>query len=79
MPQQQIYDIAWPIGRGGRAYPSTNPTSTVMFKTLIAVKARNAIVVAPHPAATQLLCGNRADHGRGRRAGRHAEGRWWPA
>ena len=33
--------------------PSTNPTSTVMFKTLIAVKARNAIVIAPHPAATR--------------------------
>ena len=33
--------------------PSTNPTSTVMYKILIAVKARNAIVVAPHPAAVK--------------------------
>ena len=36
--------------------PSTNPTSTVMYKTLIAVKARNGIVHAPHPAATRC-CG----------------------
>src|SRR5512145_1317076 len=31
--------------------PSTNPTSTTMYKTLISVKARNAIVIAPHPFA----------------------------
>jgi acetaldehyde dehydrogenase (acetylating) len=51
--QRKIYDIAWPIGVVAALIPSTNPTSTVMFKTLIAVKARNAIVVAPHPAATR--------------------------
>jgi acetaldehyde dehydrogenase (acetylating) len=33
--------------------PSTNPTSTVIYKTLIAVKARNAIVIAPHPTAAK--------------------------
>ena len=51
--QHKIYDIAWPIGVVAALIPSTNPTSTVMFKTLIAVKARNAIVIAPHPAATR--------------------------
>lgn len=51
--QKRLYDIAWPIGVVAALTPSTNPTSTVMYKTLIAVKARNAIVVAPHPAAAR--------------------------
>jgi acetaldehyde dehydrogenase (acetylating) len=51
--QKKVYDIAWPVGLVAALTPSTNPTSTVMFKTLIAVKARNAIVVAPHPAAAK--------------------------
>jgi acetaldehyde dehydrogenase (acetylating) len=46
-----IVQIAWPVGVVAALSPSTNPTSTVIFKTLIAVKARNAIVHAPHPAA----------------------------
>jgi acetaldehyde dehydrogenase (acetylating) len=50
-PAKKIYDIGWPMGVVAALTPSTNPTSTVMFKILIAVKARNAIVVAPHPAA----------------------------
>ncbi|MGQ0603900.1 MAG: aldehyde dehydrogenase family protein [Anaerolineales bacterium] len=50
---KKVYDIAWPMGVVAALTPSTNPTSTAMFKTLIAVKARNAIVVAPHPAATK--------------------------
>lgn len=48
---RRIYDIAWPMGVIAALTPSTNPTSTVIFKVLIAVKARNAIVLAPHPAA----------------------------
>lgn len=46
-----IVQIAWPVGVVAALSPSTNPTSTVIFKTLIAVKARNAIVHAPHPSA----------------------------
>lgn len=51
--KKRIYDIAWPMGLVAALTPSTNPTSTTMYKTLIAVKARNAIVVAPHPSATK--------------------------
>jgi len=51
--KKKIYDIAWPMGVVAALTPSTNPTSTVMFKILIAVKARNAIVVAPHPYAVR--------------------------
>lgn len=52
-PQRRVYDIAWPMGVVAALTPSTNPTSTVIYKTLIAVKARNAIVAAPHPSAAK--------------------------
>jgi acetaldehyde dehydrogenase (acetylating) len=51
--KKKIYDIAWPVGVVAALTPSTNPTSTTMFKILISVKARNAVVVAPHPAAVK--------------------------
>ena len=52
-PEKRIYDIAWPVGVIAALTPSTNPTSTVMFKILAAVKARDAIVIAPHPSAAK--------------------------
>jgi acetaldehyde dehydrogenase (acetylating) len=51
--QRKIYEIAWPVGVVCALTPSTNPTSTAAFKALISVKARDAIVVAPHPSAVQ--------------------------
>ncbi|MBW8011478.1 MAG: aldehyde dehydrogenase family protein [Chloroflexi bacterium] len=50
-PATKVYEIAWPMGVVAALTPSTNPTSTVMNKILISVKARNGIVVAPHPSA----------------------------
>ena len=55
-PIRKLYEIAWPMGVVTALTPSTNPTSTVMFKILIAVKARNGIVVAPHPSAVRCCC-----------------------
>ena len=52
-PARRLYEIAWPMGVVAALIPSTNPTSTAFFKILIAVKARNAIVVSPHPAAAR--------------------------
>ncbi len=52
-PARKVYDIAWPMGVIAALTPSTNPTSTAMFKALIAVKARNGLVLAPHPAAAK--------------------------
>ena len=52
-PEKRIYEIAWPVGVVCALTPSTNPTSTTMFKILIAVKARDAIIVAPHPSAVK--------------------------
>lgn len=48
---KKIMEVAWPLGVIAGLVPSTNPTSTVIYKTLIAVKARNAIVFSPHPSA----------------------------
>ncbi len=44
-------EVAEPVGLVLGIIPSTNPTSTVFFKAMIALKSRNAIVFAPHPAA----------------------------
>lgn len=51
--QKGIIEIASPAGVVVALTPSTNPTSTVMFKVLIAVKARDAIIISPHPAAVK--------------------------
>jgi acetaldehyde dehydrogenase (acetylating) len=55
-PGRRLYEIAWPLGVVTALIPSTNPTSTTFNKVLIAVKARNAIVVSPHPAASRCTC-----------------------
>ena len=51
-----ILEFGWPVGVIAGLTPSTNPTSTVIFKVLIAVKARNGIVIAPHPSARRSSC-----------------------
>lgn len=48
-----ITKIAEPIGVIAAVIPTTNPTSTAIFKTLIALKTRNGIVISPHPRAKQ--------------------------
>ena len=51
--EKKLYEIAWPMGVVAALTPSTNPTSTVIYKILIAIKARDAIVIAPHPSAAK--------------------------
>ena len=46
-----IQKIAEPIGVVAAVIPTTNPTSTAIFKTLICLKTRNAIIISPHPRA----------------------------
>ncbi|KRE50603.1 acetaldehyde dehydrogenase (acetylating) [Paenibacillus sp. Soil724D2] len=48
---KQVWEIAQPVGIVAAIIPSTNPTSTVLFKCMIALKSRNAIVISPHPSA----------------------------
>ena len=50
-PVYGIKKIAEPIGLIAAVIPTTNPTSTAIFKTLIALKTRNAIIISPHPRA----------------------------
>jgi acetaldehyde dehydrogenase (acetylating) len=50
-PALGITEIASPVGLIAGVTPSTNPTSTIIYKALIALKARNAVVFCPHPAA----------------------------
>ena len=46
-----IVEIASPRGVVAAIIPSTNPTSTAIFKIIIAIKSRNSIVLSPHPSA----------------------------
>ena len=46
-----IKKIAEPVGVIGAVIPTTNPTSTAIFKTLLALKTRNGIIISPHPRA----------------------------
>ena len=48
-----IKKVAEPIGLVAAVIPTTNPTSTAIFKTLICLKTRNAIIISPHPAAKE--------------------------
>ncbi len=48
-----IKKIAEPLGVIAAVIPTTNPTSTAIFKTLLALKTRNAIIISPHPRAKE--------------------------
>lgn len=50
-----IIEVASPRGVVAAIIPSTNPTSTAIFKILIAIKARDAVVLSPHPSATNCI------------------------
>jgi acetaldehyde dehydrogenase (acetylating) len=53
--EKKIVEIAEPFGVVAAIVPSTNPTSTAIYKVLIALKARCAIVVSPHPSAVRCI------------------------
>ena len=55
-PAQKIIEIAEPVGVVAAILPTTNPTSTAIFKILIALKGRNTIVLSPHPRAVKCTC-----------------------
>jgi acetaldehyde dehydrogenase (acetylating) len=52
---KEVVEIASPRGVVCGIVPSTNPTSTAIFKILIAIKSRNAIVLSPHPSAARCI------------------------
>lgn len=53
--EQKIVEIGVPVGVIAALIPSTNPTSTVIYKAIIALKAGNAIVFSPHPSALNCI------------------------
>ena len=57
-PREKLWEVGVPVGVIAGIVPSTNPTSTVCYKSLIALKAGNSIVFSPHPKA--LSCTLRA-------------------
>ncbi len=55
LPEIGVTELAVPMGVVAALIPTTNPTSTAIYKALIAVKARNAIVMSPHPRAVKCI------------------------
>ena len=51
--REKLWEVGVPVGVIAAIVPSTNPTSTVCYKALIALKAGNSIVFSPHPKAVQ--------------------------
>src|SRR5215472_2384656 len=52
---KRVVEIAEPFGVVAAVVPSTNPTSTAIYKILISLKARCAVVLSPHPAAVRCI------------------------
>src|SRR5262245_34387687 len=53
--ERKVFEVASPIGVIAAIIPSTNPTSTTIYKALIALKGRNVIVFSPHPSAVRCI------------------------
>jgi acetaldehyde dehydrogenase (acetylating) len=60
LPDEKIVEIGVPVGVVAAILPTTNPTSTAIYKTLISLKAGNAVVVSPHPRAHRCTCATAA-------------------
>jgi acyl-CoA reductase-like NAD-dependent aldehyde dehydrogenase len=56
LPEEKLVEIGVPVGVVAAILPTTNPTSTAIYKILISLKAGNAIVLSPHPRAHQCTC-----------------------
>ena len=60
LPDEKIVEIGVPVGVVAAILPTTNPTSTAISKTLVSLKAGNAIVISPHPRAFKCTCATAA-------------------
>ena len=56
IPEERLVEYAVPVGVVAAILPTTNPTSTAIYKILISLKAGNAIVLSPHPRAVRCTC-----------------------
>ena len=55
LEDRRVIEIAEPFGVVAAVIPSTNPTSTAIYKILISIKARCAVVMTPHPSAARCI------------------------
>jgi len=53
LPDKKLIEIGLPVGVIAAIVPTTNPTSTVIFKSIVSLKAGNAVVISPHPRAVK--------------------------
>jgi len=53
--EKRMFEVAVPVGVVAALIPSTNPTSTTMFKAIIALKGANTVIFSPHPNAVQCV------------------------
>src|SRR6266581_1154385 len=56
LPEEKVTEIGVSVGVVAAILPTTNPTSTAIYKSLIALKAGNAVVLSPHPNAKNCTC-----------------------
>lgn len=56
IPEQNIVEMGVPLGVVAAILPTTNPTSTAIYKSLVSLKAGNAVVISPHPRAHRCTC-----------------------
>src|SRR5579863_5755114 len=56
LAEEKVIEIGVPVGVVAAVLPTTNPTSTAIYKTLISLKGGNAVVVSPHPRAHKCTC-----------------------
>ena len=56
IPEEKRVEIAVPVGVVAAILPTTNPTSTAIYKSIIALKGANSIVISPHPRAKNCTC-----------------------
>jgi acetaldehyde dehydrogenase (acetylating) len=56
IPEERIVEIGVPVGVIAAILPTTNPTSTAIYKILVSLKAGNAVVISPHPRAHRCTC-----------------------
>jgi acetaldehyde dehydrogenase (acetylating) len=56
VPESKIIEVGVPVGVVAAILPTTNPTSTAIYKIIISLKAGNAIVISPHPRAKECTC-----------------------
>src|SRR5207302_8327373 len=56
LKEERVIEIGVPVGVVAAILPTTNPTSTAIYKSLVSLKAGNAIVISPHPNAMRCTC-----------------------